>query len=95
MYERILRKMQERIRSRHYVMTTHADEEMWEDGLAIQDIENTILRGQIVGRQKDLYGDEWKYLVSGHPLDSNPVVAVAKIGHTGELIIITVYLDAE
>ncbi len=45
MYERILRKIREKIRSHDYVMTTHADEEMWEDGLSIQDIENAILGG--------------------------------------------------
>ena len=92
MYERILRKMQEKIRSRDYVMTTHADDEMWEDGLAIEDIENTVLTGEIVGRQEDLYSDQWKYLVRGESLDSRPVVVVAKIGYTSELVVITVYL---
>ena len=92
MYERILRKMREKIRSRDYVMTTHADEEMWEDGLAIEDIEKTILTGEIVARQEDHYSDQWKYLVRGESLDSRPVVAVAKIGYTSELVIITVYL---
>ncbi len=92
MHERILRKIREKIRSRDYVMTTHADEEMWEDDLAIQDIENVILRGEIVARQKDRYSDQWKYLVRGDSLDSRPVVVVAKIGYNGELVVITVYL---
>ena len=93
MHERILRKMREKLRSRDYVMTTHADEEMWEDGLAIEDIENIILTGKIVARQEDRYSDEWKYLVRGESLDSRPVVVVAKIGYTRELVIITVYLE--
>ncbi len=92
MHERILRQMREQIRSRDYVMTTHADEEMWEDGLAIEDIENTILTGQIVARQRDLHSEQWKYLVRGGALDSRLVVVVAKIGYTRELVIITVYL---
>ena len=92
LYERILRMMREKIRSRDYVITTHADEEMWEDGLGIEDIENTILAGEIVARQEDRFSDQWKYLVRGQSLDSRPVVAVAKVGHTRELVIITVYL---
>ncbi len=92
MYERILRKTREKIRSRDYVMTTHADEEMWEDGLTIEDIENTILRGQIVARQKDRYSDQWKYLARGESIDARSVVVVAKIGYTRELVVITVYL---
>ena len=92
MHERILRKMREKIRSHDYVMTTHADEEMWEDGLSIQDIENAILSGQIVARQRDRFSDQWKYLVRGESLDSKPVVVVAKIGYTRELVVITVYL---
>ncbi len=92
MYERILRRMREKIRSHDYVMTTHADEEMWEDGLSIQDVENAILRGQIVARQEDRYSDQWKYLVRGDSLDSRPVVVVAKVGYARELVVITVYL---
>ena len=92
MYERILRKMREKIRARDYVMTTHADEEMWEDGLDIQDIENVILVGELVARQQDRYSDQWKYLIRGDSLDSRPVVVVAKIGYNGELVVITVYL---
>ena len=92
MYERILRKMREKIRSGDYVMTTHADEEMWEDGLALEDIENTILTGEIVARQEDRHSEQWKYLVRGESLDSRTVVVVAKIGYTNELVVITVYL---
>ncbi len=92
MYEHILRKMREKIRSRDYVMTTHADEEMWEDGLAIRDIENAILTGRIVERQKDRNSDEWKYLVKADSSDWGPVVVVAKIGYARDFVIITVYL---
>ncbi len=90
MYERILRKMREKIHSRDYVMTTHADEEMWEDGLDIEDIENAILNG---ARQEDRYSDQWKYLIRGESIDSRQVVVVAKIGYTRELVVITVYLE--
>jgi hypothetical protein len=92
MDERILQTMREKILSQDYVMTTHADEEMWEDGLTIHGVENTILTGRIVERQQDRHSDEWKYLVRSDS-ERGAVVVVAKIGFTGELVIITVYLE--
>ena len=53
MYDRILRQMREKIRTRQYVMTLHAEEEMDEDGLTIFDVERGILTGEIFERQKD------------------------------------------
>ncbi len=50
MYDRILHRMKEKIRTRQYVMTIHAEEEKDADGLGILDVENCILTGQIVGR---------------------------------------------
>ncbi len=91
MHERILQKMRKKIRAQEYVMTTHADEEMWDDGLAIQDIENAILTGQITERQKDRHSTEWKYLIKGPSLDGNLIAVVAKVGYTGKVTIITVY----
>jgi len=51
-YERILKQMRERIRTRFYVMTLHAEEEMDEDGLTIFDVERGILTGEIIKRQR-------------------------------------------
>ncbi len=49
MHDRILKQMQECIRTRQYVMTLHAEEEMDNDGLTIFDLERGILTGKIVG----------------------------------------------
>ena len=38
MYERVLRQMREKIRTRQYVMTLHAEEEMNDDDLSIFDV---------------------------------------------------------
>ena len=48
MYERVLRRFREKIRTRQYVMTLHAEEEMDDDGLSIFDIEGAVLTGTIV-----------------------------------------------
>lgn len=52
MFEDIRNKMRDKIRSFDYVMTLHAEEEMENDNLSIFDIENAILTGKIVERQK-------------------------------------------
>ncbi|BAU14359.1 hypothetical protein LEP3755_49060 [Leptolyngbya sp. NIES-3755] len=84
--------MQEKIRQRQYVMTLHAEEEMEDDGLFIQDIEQGILTGIILERQRDRNTDEWKYRIRGVTLDNTDVEVVAKLGATGSVVIITVYL---
>jgi hypothetical protein len=92
-YERILNQLREKIRTRQYVMTIHADEEMDEDELSIFDVESVILSGKIIERQKDQSTGEWKYLVKGESLAGESVVTATKIGPTGKLILITVYRD--
>ena len=93
MYERILNQLREKVRTRQYVMTVRADEEMDEDGLTIFDVESVILSGKIIERQKDQNTGEWKYLVKGESLAGKSVVTVTKIGPTGKLIFITIYRD--
>ncbi len=93
MYERILNQLREKIRTRQYVMTLHADEEMDEDELSIFDVESVILSGKIIERQKDQNTGEWKYLVKGESLTGESVVTITKIGPTDKLIFITVYRD--
>lgn len=68
MFEQIRDKMREKIRSLEYVMTIHAEEEMENDALSIFDVENAVLTGEIVERQKDIETGEWKYLLAGKTL---------------------------
>jgi len=89
---RILRRIQERIRTRQYVMTLHAEEEMDDDELSIFDIERCILTGEIIERQKDRDTEKWKYVIEGQSIAGNKVGTVTKLSITGKLIIITVYV---
>lgn len=94
MYERELNRMREKIRLRQYMMTVHADEEMDEDGLTIYDVENAILTGRIVEKQKDRETNEAKFLVKGKTVDETEILtAVTKFGFIGNLVIITVYVE--
>lgn len=93
MYERLLNRMREKIRTRQYVMTVHAAEEMDEDELSIFDVERCILTGEIIDKEKDHETNEWKYLVKGQSLTGHGVVTVTKLAPTGKLVIITVYAE--
>jgi hypothetical protein len=48
---------EERIRTRQYVMTLHAEEEMNDDHLSVFDVERGILTGEIMERQRDIARD--------------------------------------
>ncbi|MCI0489670.1 MAG: DUF4258 domain-containing protein [Blastocatellia bacterium] len=93
MFDRILKRMREKVRTRQYVMTLHAEDEMNDDGLSIFDVESGILTGEITERQKDRATGEWKYLVSGKTLTDDDIVTVCKLSLTGKLVIITVYRE--
>jgi len=91
MYDRILKRMREKIRTRQYVMTLHAEEEMVDDDLSIFDVERVILTGRITERQKDRDTAEWKYLVEGETVAGGLAIVVTRLSITGKLVIITVY----
>ena len=79
MFERILNQMREKVRALQYVMTVHAEEEMDSDDLSIFDVEQAILTGRIIERQKDAETGEWKYLIEGKSIEGRDVVAVSKL----------------
>lgn len=93
MFENIRNKMREKIRRLEYVMTIHAEEEMVNDGLTVFDIENGILTGEVVERQKDVETGEWKYLVGGKTIDDEDIIVVTKLSVNDKLVIITMYLE--
>ncbi len=91
MFDRILKRMRELVRTRKYVMRVHAEDEMGSDGLTIYDVESAVLAGQIIERQKDRASAEWKYLVSGQSLAGDNVTVVAKFSPADKLVFITVF----
>ena len=80
------------IRTLNYVVSTHSAEELEDDNLTILDLENIILTGQISERQRDAQSREVKCVVAGITVDGSPAEAVVKVGFTGKLVIITVYV---
>jgi hypothetical protein len=91
---RILNRMQEKIRTRQYVMTLHAEQEMDDDELTIFDVESAILTGEIIEQQRDRETKKRKYLVRGNTVEGDTcAVVVSKFGPTDKLIILTVYVE--
>ena len=92
MFERILKRIREKVRLREYVVTYHARKEMKEDGFTIYDVERGIFSGDILERQKDRQTGEWKYRVRGETFDDREVEVLVKLSPTGRLVIMTVYV---
>ena len=92
MFDRTLTEMRDKIRTRQYIMTLHAEEEKDDDDLSIFDVESCILSGGINERQRGENTGEWKYRIAGLSVGGDPMETIAKISPTGKLVIITVYL---
>jgi hypothetical protein len=80
------------VRSLDYVVSVHASEELDDDNLTILDLENILLIGEIVERQRDRQTRERKFVVRGVTVDGLQAEAVVKFGALGNLFVITVYL---
>lgn len=81
------------VRSLAYVVSIHAVEELEDDNLSILDLENIVLGGKIIERQRDTSTREVKCVIRGSTLQGIPAEAVVKLGPTGKLYFITVYVD--
>ncbi len=91
MFESILQNFRNNIYSNHYVLTSHAFEEMENDNLSIYDIESCVLSGKIIEKQKDIQTNENKFRIRGFSVDEELMEIVAKKSVTGKTVIITVY----
>lgn len=93
MYKRVLTLIKGCMRDGRYVMTLHAEEEMDNDDLEIFDVENAVLTGKIIERQRDREMGEWKYLLKGQALSEKSAIVVLKLSPTGKVVILTVYKE--
>lgn len=92
MFVRILKKFRDCVLDGHLVVTQHAFEEMIDDNLFQTDVENCILFGEIVERQRDMEWDEWKYIILGQTVDGKAIEVVLKSGKSGNAVVITTYV---
>ena len=93
-FARVLQRMRSKVRNHQYVMTVHAWEELESDGLSVFDVESAILSGRVTERQLDRPWGERKYVIRGRSLEGDgSIVVVAKLGPTGQVVILTVYVE--
>ena len=91
-FERISKRIRENIRTRKYIISLHADDEMDDDDFEVYDVEHALLTGEIMARQKDRDTHEWKYSVRGQAWDQErDMIVVVKFTPTGKLVWLTVY----
>lgn len=77
---------------RFHSVSTDAAEELEDENLSILDLENILLTGQILQRQRDAQTREVKFVVGAIRLDGEAAEAIVKVGFTGKLVVITAYL---
>ncbi len=92
MWETILNRIKEKIRQGRIILTIHAEEEMDNDDLTLDDVVNAIITGEIIERQRDKIMGKWKYRLQGKTLAADEAEVIVKTGATGKVVIITVYL---
>lgn len=92
MPEPTITRIRECIRLLNYVVSIHAAEELDDDNLTVFDLENIILTGEIIERQRDARTREVKCVVRGFTREGQSAETVVKIGPLGNLFVITTYL---
>ena len=91
---RALQNMRQAIREQRYRISSHANEEMSEDGLEAADVESVILTGEIAQRfTHDPRGT--RYEVWGDATDGRSVYVVCRFLPSTALLIITAYAQED
>jgi len=86
----VIQRIRRKLIAREYYLSSHAEEEMWEDRLERSDVENAILKGRIERRMtRDPRGT--RYRIEGPAKDGRPVHVVCRFNEKSALVVITVY----
>ena len=85
-----LHKIRQMIIGRNYYLSSHAEEEMLNDGLDRKDVENAILKGWIEKKMtRDVRGT--RYRIKGPAMDGRLIHVLFRFREDTNLVIITVY----
>ena len=73
------------------MLSLHAQNEMANDRFTEEDLEGSILNGEIVRRQRDRIGRP-KYVIEGAALDGRGLTTVVQLFQTRQLVVmVTIY----
>jgi uncharacterized protein YjhX (UPF0386 family) len=86
----VLNRIQQPVVDRDYYLSSHAEEEMMDDGFERADIENAILKGIL---EKKMTHDSrgTRYRIEGPSISGRRMHVVCRFRPEASLIIITVY----
>lgn len=93
MPRRIIDRLRDKVRAGEYVVPFHAADQLGDDEISIFDVENVILTGEIIERQRDANTRERKYVIEGKTLEGDAARCVIKVSPTRRLVIITAWLE--
>jgi len=90
----VLQRIRQKIVDKDYYLSSHAEDEMLDDGLERDDIENAILKGRIEKRlTKDIRGTRCR--IEGPAKDGRQIHLICRFKEDSALVIITVYVLTE
>ena len=85
-----IHKIRQKIIDRDYYLSSHAEDEMLNDGIERSDIEHAILKGRVEKKlTHDIRGT--RYRIEGLSEDGRRMHVVCRFKESRDLIIITVY----
>ena len=93
MARQVIDRLRAKIRDGQYLVPFHAANELDDDEISILDVENIILTGDIIQRQRDSQTRERKYVIRGETRAAEAACCVVKIGPTGEVVLITAWVE--
>ncbi len=89
-----IQKIRQKILDRAYYLSSHAEDEMLDDGLERGDVENAILKGRVQRKlSEDVRGI--RYRIEGPAKDGRLIHVVCRFKEDDNLIVITVYALTE
>jgi hypothetical protein len=90
---RVIDRLRAKIREGLFLIPFHAANELDDDEISILDVEQIILTGDIIERQRDPQTRERKYVIRGGTLAGEAACCVVKLGPTGAVILITAWVE--
>jgi hypothetical protein len=90
---RVVDRLRAKIRDGLLLITFHAANELDDDEISILDVEEIILTGDIIQRQRDPQTRERKYVIRGGTLAGEAACCVVKIGPTGQVVLVTAWVE--
>ncbi len=89
-----IQRIRQKIIDRAYYLSSHAEEEMLDDGLERDDVENALFKGRIEKKlSEDMRGV--RYRIEGPAKDGRLIHVICRFREDTHLVIITVYALAE